>query len=117
MSLKRYIRKTSLFSILLLTLLSGRLFGQIQPQENSMWCWASCVQSVLAQANVNQTQSEIVARLTGVPQNRPAHVREVVQLLQSYRFRAWEVNHPASPEQLYNAGQWLEADRLGQSLK
>ena len=67
-----------------------------------MWCWASCVQSVLAQANVYQSQSEIVARLTGIPQNRPAYVGEVVQLLQSFYFRAWEVDHPAPPEQLYN---------------
>jgi len=102
MQLNRYIQRTSLLVILTLLLLCGRVFGQIQPQENSMWCWASCVQSVLAQANVHQSQRDIVVRLTGIPQNRPAHVREVVHLLQSYRFRAWEVNHPASPEQLYS---------------
>jgi hypothetical protein len=102
MKRKKYIHKALLLSALLLILLSGRVFGQIQPQEKSMWCWASCVQSVLAQAKVYQSQRDIVARLTGIPQNRPAHVREVVQLLHSYRFRAWEVNHPASPEQLYS---------------
>lgn len=101
MKLKGYIRKASLLSVLPLILLSSRVFGQIQPQENSMWCWAACVQSVLSQANVHQSQREIVSRLTGIPQNRPAHVREVVQLLHSYRFRSWEVDHPASPEQLY----------------
>lgn len=102
MKINRYIRKISLASLLLLILLSSRVFGQIQQQENSMWCWAACVQSVLAQANVYQSQSDIVSRLTGIPQNRPAHVRELVQLLQSYRFRSWEVDHPASPDQLYS---------------
>ncbi|WPP49746.1 cysteine peptidase family C39 domain-containing protein [Catalinimonas niigatensis] len=77
-------------------------YAQIRPQENSMWCWASCIQSALDQANVYQSQSQIVARLTGYPQNRPAHINEVVQLLQSYRFRAWSVDYPASPEQLYS---------------
>lgn len=80
----------------------SQLHAQIRPQENSMWCWASCIQSALDQANVHQSQSQIVARLTGYPQNRPAHINEVVQLLQSYRFRAWSVDYPATPEQLFS---------------
>lgn len=88
--------------VILLVLAFTQSYAQIQQQENTMWCWAACVQSVLAQANVHQSQTAIVARLTGSPQNRPAHVREVVQLLQSYQFRAWEVGYPASADQLFS---------------
>lgn len=93
-------KKIKIVLLPLFLLLFNPSYGQINRQENTMWCWAACVQSVLAQANVHQSQPQIVVRLTGTPQNRPAHVREVVQLLQSYQFRAWSVEYPASPEQL-----------------
>ena len=84
------------------TLLCTRdVSAQIRQQEQSMWCWASCIQSALVQANVQVSQAQIVARLTGWPQNRPARIEEVIAVLQSYNFRAWSVNYPASPEDLY----------------
>lgn len=76
--------------------------AQIRIQEQNMWCWSTCIQSVLAQANVYQSQTQIVSRLTGWPQNRPASIEEVIYVLQSYNFRAWAVNYPANPQQLYN---------------
>lgn len=80
----------------------SQLNAQIYPQEASMWCWASCIQSALGQANINQSQSQIVARLTEWPQNRPASIEEVILVLNSYNFRAWPVGYPANPQQLYN---------------
>lgn len=71
-------------------------------QEKPMWCWASCIQSALGQANVVQTQSQIVSRLTGWPQNRPANINEITYLLKSYNFRSWTVPYPANNLQLYN---------------
>lgn len=79
----------------------ARANAQIQPQEQSMWCWASCIQSSLAQANYFQSQAQIVARLTGWPMNRPARIEELIMVLQSYNFRAWSVGYPANPQQLY----------------
>jgi hypothetical protein len=37
-------------------------YSQIYTQELPMWCWASCIQSVLFQANVQQTQVDIPAQ-------------------------------------------------------
>nr|WKN40092.1 papain-like cysteine protease family protein [Tunicatimonas sp. TK19036] len=107
--MKTILKKIQRYGLTLLIILAfSQSYAQIRQQENTMWCWAACVQSVLAQANVHQSQTEIVARLTGSPQNRPAHVREVVQLLQSYQFRAWEVGYPASADQLFSTlkGGW-----------
>ncbi len=75
--------------------------AQINCQEQSMWCWSACIQSALGQANVLQTQAQIVSRLTGYPQNRPANAEEVIAVLRSYNFRAWNVAYPATPQQLY----------------
>ncbi len=73
-----------------------------------MWCWATCIQSALSQGFVNQSQQDIVARLTGYPQNRPATANEIALLLQSYNFRAWVVPYPANYQDLYNTlqGGW-----------
>jgi len=78
------------------------IHAQIYRQEADMWCWASCIQSALGQAGVSQTQAQIVTRLTGWPQNRPARIEEVIAILRSYNFQAWSVAYPANPMQLYN---------------
>ena len=91
--------------LLLFTLFFSLLIkapAQIMQQEATMWCWASCIQSALSQANVFQSQTQIVARLTGWPQNRPATIDQVIALLGSYSFRAWAVEYPANPQELYN---------------
>ena len=84
-------------------LYSVNVNAQILRQEQSMWCLAACIQSALGQANVNQTQAQIVARLTGYPYDRPANFQEVISVLNSYGFRAWNVNVPATPQQLYQS--------------
>jgi len=78
------------------------LNAQINKQQQTMWCWASCIQSSLYQANVHVPQVSVVSRLTGWPQNRPATINEVISVLKSYNFKAWSVNYPANPQQLYN---------------
>lgn len=88
--------------ILFLVVSSNILNAQINRQEKSMWCWASCIQSSLYQANVNVSQASIVSRLVGWPQNRPASTVEVMNVLRSYNFKASTVNYPANPQQLYN---------------
>lgn len=91
--------KILLVSILLC--FSFNVKSQIYTQEQPMWCWASCIQSALMQANVSQTQAQIVVRLAGWPQNRPATTIEIGNLLQSYNFKAWTVPYPANSQQLY----------------
>ncbi|WP_047788336.1 papain-like cysteine protease family protein [Tenacibaculum mesophilum] len=95
-------KKIILFLTVVFTFLTINVDAQIKRQEQSMWCWSSCIQSSLFQANVRQSQSAIVSRLTGWPQNRPATINEVISVLQSYNFRAWSVGHPANPQQLFN---------------
>lgn len=101
-------KKALVLLTLALTLFAAKAHAQINRQEQSMWCWATCIQSSLYQGNVQQSQEAIVSRLTGWPQNRPATIDEVISVLQSYNFRAWSVGYPASPEQLYTtlAGGW-----------
>lgn len=65
------------------------------------WCWASCIQDVLAQAGVHQSQAQISARLDGWPKDRPAYINELVALLRSYGFRSWQAGRPGSPQELY----------------
>jgi len=98
--MRQYVKKGIL--ILFLVVSSNILTAQINRQEQSMWCWASCIQSSLYQANVNVSQASIVSRLTGWPQNRPASILEVINVLRSYNFKAWAVSYPANPTQLYN---------------
>lgn len=52
------------------------------------------------QVNHYLPQPVIAARFTGVPYNRPASIQEVIALLQSYGFRAWEAGRPAFPQEL-----------------
>lgn len=80
----------------------------IEVQRADNWCWASCIQSAVRQAGNYRTQEEIVARLTGWPQNRPASTQEVAMLLNSYNLRSWVVPYPGSPQQLNStlAGGW-----------
>jgi hypothetical protein len=66
------------------------------------WCWAASVQDVMSQAGVFQTQPQIAARLDGWPRDRPARIQELVALLQSYGFRAWQAGRPGTPQELYS---------------
>lgn len=95
-------KKSNLLIIAICAFFCTQAKAQIWIQERNMWCWASCIQSALGQANVLQSQSQIVTRLVGWPQNRPATNQEVIAVLNSYNFRAWEVAYPANPQQLYN---------------
>lgn len=98
-------KKIIIFLSLTLFLFAAKATAQINQQEQSMWCWATCIQSSLYQGNVDQSQAAIVSRLTGWPQNRPATIDEVIYVLQSYKFRAWAVGYPANPQQLYGTLQ------------
>ncbi len=91
--------------LIILILYSYNSFSQISIQEQPMWCWASCIQSALWQGSVIQSQPQIVARLTGYPQNRPANSAEINYILQSYNFKSWVVPYPANVQQLYNTLQ------------
>ncbi len=95
-------KKALVLLALALLIFAGKASSQINRQEQSMWCWATCIQSSLYQGNVQQSQAAIVSRLTGQPQNRPASIDEVISVLKSYNFRAWSVGYPADPQQLYN---------------
>lgn len=95
-------KKILVLSIASCLLITNTSQAQIRLQEASMWCWASCIQSVLEQANFQQSQAQIVTRLTGWPQNRPAQIHEVIYVLNSYNFRAWSVQYPANPQELFN---------------
>lgn len=75
--------------------------GQIQQQRAMNWCWASCIQSCLYQATGRDySQVDIAATLDGWPRDRPAHINEVVGLLQYYGFRSWRAGRPASAQEL-----------------
>jgi ABC-type bacteriocin/lantibiotic exporter with double-glycine peptidase domain len=95
-------KKIFLLAIIIALLNSYQSKAQIYQQQAPMWCWAACIQSALGQANVNQTQAQIVSRLTGWPQNVPANSGQVIAILNSYNFKAWSVGYPANPQQLYN---------------
>ena len=73
----------------------------IERQRAMNWCWASSVQDVMAQAGRYQSQMQIAARLDGWPRDRPASIQELVLLLHSYGFRAWQAGRPGSPQELY----------------
>lgn len=76
--------------------------GAIERQRAMNWCWAATVQDVMAQAGLYQSQEQIAARLDGWPRDRPAHIQELVALLHSNRFRAWQVGRPGTAQELYN---------------
>ena len=82
-------------------LLSTDAFA-IEQQRAMNWCWASCVQDVLSQAGVFHSQTEVSARLTGWPQDRPANINELVVLTRSYGLRSWQAGRPGNPQELYN---------------
>ncbi|MDA0146765.1 hypothetical protein GL177_20365 [Vibrio toranzoniae] len=93
----------NIFRLIALTLLVITSFTSqaIERQLGENWCWAASIQDVLRQANIYQSQQQIATVLDGRPIDRPAHVNEVVGLLNYYQFRAWVVNRPASPNELY----------------
>ena len=94
-------KKLSIVIFTLLVSLAPIAANSIERQRAQNWCWAASVQDVLAQAGVYQSQVQIAARLDGWPRNRPAHTQELVILLQSYGFRAWQAGRPGSPQELY----------------
>lgn len=89
--------------IVLAALISASTAQAIERQRAMNWCWAASIQDVMAQAGHYAAQEEIAARLSGWPQDRPAHVNELVALLQSYGFRAWRAGRPGSPQELFGA--------------
>jgi hypothetical protein len=93
----------NIFQFVLLVLLSvtSVTVSAIERQQAQNWCWAASVQDVMAQAGFYQSQSQIAARLDGWPRDRPAYIQELVGLLQSYNFRAWQAGRPGSPQELY----------------
>lgn len=88
--------------------LCGSTGNAIEKQQGWNWCWASCIQDVAAQGGILQTQTQVAARLDGWPRDRPAHVQEVVLLMQSYGFKAWRTGRPGSPAELWRSliGGW-----------
>ena len=94
--------------IILLVLFLSSVASAIERQQQDNWCWAACIQTCMQQAGRPVSQPEIVARLTGWVQNRPATIEEVVIILNSYGFRAWRAGYPGSPQELYNSlvGGW-----------
>lgn len=90
----------SLFAVVFL--FSGSHVLAIEQQLAMNWCWAASIQDVMVQAGRYQTQEQISARLDGWPRDRPAYIGEVVALLNSYGFRAWQAGRPGSPQELLN---------------
>lgn len=82
-------------------LLASPWAGAIQRQLAMNWCWAASIQDVMAQGGRYQSQQQIAARLDGWPRDRPAYVGELVALLDSYGFRAWQAGRPGSPQELF----------------
>ncbi len=85
-----------------LLLLSASPVAAIEQQHAMNWCWAASVQDVMAQAGNYQSQEQISARLDGWPRDRPAYIQELVVLLRSYGFRAWQAGRPGTAQELYN---------------
>ncbi|MDL1968982.1 MAG: hypothetical protein LWW97_10685 [Deltaproteobacteria bacterium] len=95
--MKKYILAT----FVLLLSFSITNANAIQRQRAMNWCWAACVQDVLFQAGISQSQVQIAATLDGWPQDRPASTQELARLLQYYKLRAWQAGRPGSPQELY----------------
>ncbi|WPN55997.1 papain-like cysteine protease family protein [Pseudomonas sp. P9_31] len=93
------ITRASIFSLCIFFTTNA---SAIEQQEYDNWCWAASVQDVVAQTGYYERQSQVVARLTGWPQNRPARIDELVFLVRSYGLRAWQAGRPGSPQELYN---------------
>jgi hypothetical protein len=75
----------------------------IEIQQAMNWCWAASIQDVVAQAGFYESQPQVAARLTGWPQDKPATITEVVNLVKSYGLKAWQTGRPGNPQELYNA--------------
>ena len=97
---KTKINKTKFFIIFALCIAATNEALAIQVQERSNWCWVASTQDVLAQVGINKTQTEIASRLLGAPIDQPAYAIQVAGLLNSYGMTAWEIQVPASPQQL-----------------
>ncbi|SEA80415.1 papain-like cysteine protease family protein [Marinobacterium iners] len=95
----------TLFKLIFVIFLSvvSLMASAIERQQAQNWCWAASVQDVMAQAGFYQTQPQIAARLDGWPRDRPAYTQELVLLLRSYGFRAWQAGRPGSPQELYGS--------------
>ena len=74
----------------------------IEIQQAMNWCWAASIQDVVAQAGFYESQPQVAARLTGWPQDKPATITEVVNLVKSYGLKAWQTGRPGNPQELYN---------------
>lgn len=75
----------------------------IQQQHAMNWCWAACIQDVLAERGIDTSQEQIVARLTGWLQDTPASTAQVVILLRSYGVGAWVAGRPATRDELLSS--------------
>ena len=89
---------TSLVVVLGLLLSSP---AQAMERQRAMnWCWAAAVQDVLTPVGVYASQEEIVHRLNGWLQDRPASTHEVRDLVLSYGIRARVINRPGNVYEL-----------------
>jgi len=88
--------------LLVVMLFASALAQAIERQRAMNWCWAASIQDVMAQAGRYASQEQIAARLDGWPRDRPAFIGELVALLNSYGFRAWQSGRPGSPQELFN---------------
>ena len=96
-------KKISQFIFAAVLITASMMSSAIERQQAQNWCWAASVQDVMAQAGLYQTQPQIAARLDGWPRDRPAYTQELVLLLQSYGFRAWQAGRPGSSQELYGS--------------
>lgn len=97
--MRLYIR---FFFVIALLVNSTFSFGQIETQRAQNWCWAACIQSLIYQSSGQKySQISISRDLDGWPQDRPAHIIEVISLLKYYGFSAWRAGRPGTPEELY----------------
>ena len=89
------------FGILIL-LISIQTNAQINKQERSMWCWASCIQSIMYQYNVNCSQSYIVSINTGKVEDRASNAIEIDDILKKNNFNSRIINWPANQTEIQN---------------
>ena len=95
------LRKVFIFCVFISTLLSGA--NAIQRQRAQNWCWASCVQDVIRQAGISQSQIQVAAVLDGWPRDRPAYIQELVALFRYYGLNSWQAGRPGTPQELYSS--------------
>ena len=92
-----------LFLAILLT--ESRVSAQhIRQQEMSKWCWAACIQDVEAQSGIRESQSQIVARLYGIPLNRGATVQQITAVLHQANIHGrWVMRPPMNPMEIVDS--------------